>query len=285
MQYYYHETLTDLDETGFGVIVAKNNHTYTPPHWHKAMELILFIHGRATVKLADQQIEAEPGGLYLFNSYDIHESRFSRDAEYLCIHIYPPQMLKYVPNFARLRFSLRYSPEDTEKSVAYMKLLTNVRRILQLEDEQPTAYSLERQALLFQTAALLVQHFSQPLAVEEENLARCDIQRLEPILEYAQLHHGEDITLESASNAMGLNKAYFCRLFKKNMGISYMQYLTQIRAQALCRDLESSDETIGELAEKHGFKSLKTLNQCFRNLYGCTPSEKRKQLRGTGTQS
>ena len=37
--------------------------------------------------------------------------------------------------------------------------------------------------------------------------------------------------------------------------------------------------SIGELAEKHGFKSLKTLNQCFRNLYGCTPSEKRKQLR------
>ena len=189
MQYNYHETLTDLDDTGFGVIVAETNPSYMPPHWHRALELILFIQGRATVKLADRKVEAEPGGLYLFNSYDIHESRFSRDAQYLCIHIYPPQMCRYAAGFDTMHFSLRFSPEDTEKSAAYLQLLTNARRILQLEQLQPAAYQLERQALLFQMAALLVRHFSRSLAAEETTLVRGDMLRLEPILEYAQLHH------------------------------------------------------------------------------------------------
>ena len=280
MQYYYHEQLTDLDDTGFGVIVAKCRQSYTPPHWHQAVELILFIQGKATVNLSNRRIIAEPGGLYLFNSYEIHESRFSRDAAYLCVHILPSQMCKYVPNFDQLQFSLHFSPEDVERSAAYVQLQAYAQRILELEEEKPNTYHLERQALLFQTAALLVRHFSQPLLAEETAAKRSDMQRLEPIMEYAILHHGEDITLDGAADAMGLNKAYFCRLFKKNMGISYMQFLNQIRATALCRELETSDETLSALAEKHGFSSMKTVNQCFKELYGCTVSEKRKQLRG-----
>jgi AraC-like DNA-binding protein len=78
---------------------------------------------------------------------------------------------------------------------------------------------------------------------------------------------------------MGLNKEYFCRLFKKNMGISYLQYVYQVRTTALCRELETSEDPIGDLAERHGFRDSKMLNQYFKEIYGCTPSEKRKFFR------
>jgi len=78
---------------------------------------------------------------------------------------------------------------------------------------------------------------------------------------------------------MGLNKEYFCRLFKKNMGVSYLTYLNQVRATAVCRELETSEDPISIIAERHGFSNPKMLNQYFRELYGCTPSEKRKAFR------
>ena len=279
MQNYQHKLLTNMDDTGFGIKYENNLSAYTPPHWHQAMELLLFVKGKVTCNFRNSTLRAKPGDIYLINSHEVHETRCSRDAVYLCVHILPSAMCRYVPNFDQLNFSLVYDPEDKEKAEAYEQLRINMERVLkEVRDNTPTG-KLECNSRLFEAAAILVKHFSQPLAVEETKLQRSDMTRLEPLLEYTQLHHGEKLTLDGAAKSMGLNKEYFCRLFKKNMGVSYLQYLYQVRATAVCRELEISYDTIGEIAERHGFKDPKMLNQYFKELYGCTPSEKRKFFR------
>lgn len=279
MQNYQHKLLTNLDDTGFGIKYENNLSAYTPLHWHQAIELLLFVKGRVTCNFQNATLHAKPGDIYLINSHEVHETRCSRDAVYLCVHILPSAMCRYVPNFDQLSFSLAYDPEDKEKAEAHERLRFNMEMVLkEVRDNTPTG-KLECNSRLFEAAAILVKHFSQPLAVEESKLQRSDMTRLEPVLEYTQLHHGEELTLDGAANAMGLNKEYFCRLFKKNMGVSYLQYLYQVRATAVCRELETSDDTIGKIAERHGFKEPKMLNQYFKEIYGCTPSEKRKFFR------
>jgi AraC-like DNA-binding protein len=189
-------------------------------------------------------------------------------------------MCRYVPTFDQMRFHLAFDPEDQAKDMAYEQLKSHMKEILrQTVDESDPVWKLERQARLFAVAALLVKHFSQPLAMEETRLQRSDMTRLEPLLDYIQLHHGEELPLDEAVAFMGLNKEYFCRLFKKNMGVSYLQYVYQVRTTAVCRELETTDDPIGEIAERHGFRDPKMLNQYFREIYGCTPSEKRKFFR------
>ena len=279
MQYYHHRTLTDLDETGFGIKLEKKTSAYLPPHWHQAVELLLFVRGGVTCKFTHTTLRAKPGDLYIINSHDVHETRCTRDAVYLCIHILPSAMCRYVPDFDQLSFSLSFDPADEEKAQAFERLHGYMEEILNLVKENGPACKLECHARLFAVAAILVKYFSQPLAVEETKLQRNDMTRLEPILEYTQLHHAEELSLEAAADSIGLNKEYFCRLFKKNMGVSYLQYVNQVRATAVCRDLETSDDTIGEIGERHGFRDPKLMNRFFRELYGCTPSEKRKAFR------
>lgn len=279
MQNYQHKLLTDLDATGFGMKYENNLSAYTPPHWHQAVELLLFVKGTVTCNFSNSTLHAKPGDLYLINSHEVHETRCSADAVYLCVHILPSAMCRYVPNFDQLSFSLVYDPEDEVKAIAYEQLRIHMQEILRQMEENAPAGKLESHARLFAAAALLVKHFSQPLATEESTLQRSDMTRLEPLLEYTQLHHGEELTLDGAANSLGLNKEYFCRLFKKNMGVSYIQYLYQVRTTAVCRELETSDDSIGEIAERHGFRDPKMLNQYFKEIYGCTPSEKRKFFR------
>ena len=279
MQNLQHKLLTDLDEIGFGVKYENNLSAYTPPHWHKAIELLLFVKGKVTCKFSNKTLHAKPGDIYIINSHEVHETRCSRNAVYLVVHIDPMLMCRYVPNFDQMNFSLAHDPEDTVKAVAYEQLKIHLQEILRQTEETAPAFKLERQARLFALTAILVNHFSQGLAVEENKLQRRDMTRLEPLLEYIQLHHGEELPLDEAADRMGLNKEYFCRLFKKNMGVSYLQYVYQVRATAVCRELEMSDDTISEIAERHGFKEPKMLNQYFKELYGCTPSEKRKFFR------
>lgn len=280
MQNYQHRMLIDVDETGFGIKYENNLSAYTPPHWHKAVELLLFVKGKVTCNFENTKRHFKAGDIYIINSHEVHETKCSRNAVYLVVHIDPFMMCRYVPTFDQLRFNLAFSPEDQVKAMAYDQLRAHMNEILrQTADETDITCKLDRHARLFAVAAILVKHFSQPLAVEETKLQRSDMTRLEPLLEYIQLHHGEELPLDEAVDFMGLNKEYFCRLFKKNMGVSYLQYVYQVRTTAVCRELETTEDPIGEIAERHGFRDPKMLNQYFREIYGCTPSEKRKFFR------
>ena len=280
MHHYQHRILTTMDETGFGVKYENNLSSYIPHHWHKAVELLLFVKGKVYCNFENAKLQFKKGDIALINSHEVHETKCSRNAIYLVIHIDPTVMCRYVPTFDQLRFSLAHDPEDQEKAEAFAQVRMHMQEILKLtEDETDSAAKLERQARLFALAYLLVKHFSQPLAVEESRLQRSDMTRLEPLLEHIQLHHAEELPLDEAVSFMGLNKEYFCRLFKKNMGVSYLQYVYQIRTTAVCRELETTEDPIGEIAERNGFRDPKMLNQYFREIYGCTPSEKRKFFR------
>ncbi len=280
MHSYQHRILTSIDETGFGVKYENNLSAYLPPHWHKAVELLLFVKGRVTCNFENAKLQFKRGDIAIINSHEVHETRCSRNAVYLVVHIDPTLMCRYVPVFDQLRFSLAFDPEDPEKAAAYGELRSHMLEILRLtQEETDPACKLIRQARLFALASILVKHFSQPFTVEESRLQRSDMTRLEPLLDYIQLHHSEELPLDEAVEFMGLNKEYFCRLFKKNMGVSYLQYVYQIRTTAVCRELETTEDPIGEIAERHGFRDPKMLNQYFREIYGCTPSEKRKFFR------
>ena len=279
MPNYQHRILTELDETGFGIKYENNLSAYTPPHWHQAVELLLFVKGKVTCNFENGTRHFKPGDMYIINSHEVHETKCSRNAVYLVVHIQPSIMCRYVPTFDQLRFSLTFDREDQPKAMAYEQLRSHMNEILRQTEGNDPVWKLERQARLFAAAALLVKHFSPPLTMEETRLQRSDMTRLEPVLEYIQLHHAEELPLDEAADSMGLNKEYFCRLFKKNMGVSYLQYVYQVRTTAFCRDLEATDDPISEIAERHGFRDPKMLGQYFREIYGCTPSEKRKFFR------
>lgn len=279
VQLYQHRTLNHLDANGFGIKLEKKTSAYLPPHWHYAVELLLFIRGTVTCKFTHTTLKAKAGDMYIINSHDVHETRCSRDARYLCIHILPSAMLPYVPDFDQRNFSLVCDPHDGEKQAALERLRWLLGDILTLVQENGETRKLELQARLFGIAALLVGHFSQPMVTNEKTVRRNDMTRLEPLLEHIHLHHAEELSLDDAADSMGLNKEYFCRLFKKNMGISYLQYVNQVRATAVCRELEVSDDTIQQIGERNGFRDPKLMNRFFRELYDCTPSEKRKAFR------
>ena len=279
VQYNYHERIVNLDETGFGIINELKPRPYTPAHWHKAVEVVYFVRGTVICKFSHGTIHGEPGQMYVINSHDVHETRCSRDAEYLVVHIQPSVMCRYVANFDMLHFSLAHDPLDDEKVIMYRKLREHMEQIRRQMCENSESFQLQQHARLFDITAILVDCFSTPLAIEETQLFRSDMNRLEPVLEHIQLHHDQELSLDWAADTVGLAKEYFCRLFKKNMGISYLQYLNQVRAAAVCKDLEFCDDSIGEIAQRHGFTDNKMMNRYFRELYGCTPSEKRKFFR------
>ena len=96
---------------------------------------------------------------------------------------------------------------------------------------------------------------------------------------YISAHYAEPLTLSDAARLACMEQTYFSKRFKALTGFGFHEYLTQTRLRCAEQLLLETSLSIGEIAERHGFKDPKMLSQHFKEIYGCTPSEKRTFFR------
>ena len=97
------------------------------------------------------------------------------------------------------------------------------------------------------------------------------------VIAYVEQNFRNHVSLEEIAAQLGFSKEYFCRFFKKNLGISFLQYVNEIRISYIYYDLLHTDLSVLEIMEKNGFTNQKLFNQMFKKIYGCTPTETRKK--------
>lgn len=97
---------------------------------------------------------------------------------------------------------------------------------------------------------------------------------VEKALEFMNERCGDDISLQDLSEYIGLNPTYFSLLFKEQMGISYIKYLTGVRmerAKALLR----TGLRVNEVSEKVGYLNYRHFTELFKKAVGTTPGQYR----------
>lgn len=268
MHCYFHEDIS-MDSSGISVSLLHNPSFYVPAHWHSALELLYLAQGTGKIRISRRDYPLPAGAISLVNSMEVHESWSHGGNECLCVHIDPNRMNELMPGFDRLYLDLRLGTDcQREELLSILQTLTQQCR----QGEQTERFA--QLSLLYHLLDLLVQHFSAPRL----HAAPQEITRLEPLLVYVEQHHNEPISVAQAAELLGFHPSYFCRFFKQQMGTTFLHYLNTVRLSHIDRDLLRSDQSIGQLAEAHGFTNLKLFHKMFRALYDCTPRERRQML-------
>ncbi|GEM_PF-1479835 len=96
-------------------------------------------------------------------------------------------------------------------------------------------------------------------------------------LSYISMHYSEEITVDSISTYVNKSKNYFSYLFKKEMGISFTEYLNKYRVEEAKKRMETTADLNAEIARKVGFRDEKYFSAVFRKLEGCSATEYRKK--------
>lgn len=99
---------------------------------------------------------------------------------------------------------------------------------------------------------------------------------IRPALEYMANNFQEDISVEQLAELVHLSKSYFMGCFKKAVGIGAIEHLTQLRINAACEALSSTEKKISEIAFNCGYSNLSNFNRQFLKLVGCSPNAYRK---------
>ena len=85
-----------------------------------------------------------------------------------------------------------------------------------------------------------------------------------------------DITLDDVAKEQNLNPSYFCRVFKRASGSSFVDYLNFVRICKSEKMLATSEKSILEIACDVGFSSLSYYTRIFKRYKNCTPNEYRR---------
>ena len=101
-------------------------------------------------------------------------------------------------------------------------------------------------------------------------------QPLTNLLFFADENHKNKCLLRDAAAAIGYDYAYVSKLFKRKVGISFRQYVNNLRIVESKPLLTAGDKSIEEIAELCGFSSLRTFDREFLKQVGTTPSEYQK---------
>lgn len=94
---------------------------------------------------------------------------------------------------------------------------------------------------------------------------------------YIEGHYGEKLSLESISGHFYISPNYFSALFKKEMGMNFVEYLTNIRMREAQKLLANPRYSIAEIAEMTGYRDVSHFSSNFARKYGMTPSAWRKK--------
>ncbi len=84
------------------------------------------------------------------------------------------------------------------------------------------------------------------------------------------------LKLDDIAREAGMSKFHFCRSFKKNVGITPMQYVLTMRLKKAMALLQEKQKSISTIAAESGFDDIGEFNKQFKKTYGLPPSAFRK---------
>lgn len=90
-------------------------------------------------------------------------------------------------------------------------------------------------------------------------------------------HYQESLSLHEISGILGLSSSYFSHLFKKETGVNYVEFLNEIRLEAVLKDLKNTTDKISVVAEKNGFRNLEYFSRFFKKSMGISPAKWRQE--------
>ena len=246
-------------------------------HWHNSLEVLYIASGKMDTGINNAIYHLKRGDLIIINSGDIHFTRCRDYAKIYVLQVPYPLLNTHIPNYDYVRF------QDSDGSVVFSnpaKVDELSRLMIQMYEitlEQKPGYTLLFSSKLYQFLFILFQRYHTDISSRTKQKSDRNLIRLEQVMNYVKSHYTQLISLEDAAQILSLNPEYFCRYFKKYMGMTFLEYVNSIRLYHIHQDLLNTNYSVSELMDRHGFTNYKLFSKMFRNTYGCPPGMFRRQ--------
>lgn len=231
-----------------------------PVHYHELYEIYFITEGTCDYFIDNRAYHLQAGDLALIPSGVIHNTLY-HNAGHTRMLINCAE--RYIPASARPNTYLYRNPAMTEQ-------INSIFETIAQEYAHPDRLSedaiLCHLKLLF---FLLVRHPN----TYAEDVGSSAITRATA---YLQEHFAEEISLSKMASLAAVSPEHFSRLFKKETGFGFREYLNLLRLQKAEQLLKQSGSgTVAEIAAECGFADSNYFSYRFKKMYGVSPKKMR----------
>ena len=260
---------TVYEERPERLFIGRMTHYPCPMHVHALAEIAVVRQGTVTVTIDETRYRLNPGDAFAIFPLVPHSfDELTPDSRGV-IAIFPPDIIpEYAGTFHGLQPECPLLP--AARTCVDLRLAVNRLESLTMENDLPLCVAYLHIIL----AGLLHNLSYRPVYdYSEKDLGH-------RIIQYISEHAFEEITLESASRALGISISHLSHFFSERMHTNFRRFINAIRiskARLLMRD---PNLTLTEISDACGYTNMRTFRRAFQAELGCLPSEHFEALRG-----
>lgn len=256
---------------------------YTPKegvvlHMHFSVEVAVLLEGSIDRIFGNTTIRCRPGDVWFCGMWEPHGYRVVKEPCRAVAFLATPQMLygMHFPEAPRFNAYAPFlappgqRPKITDNNRA--DILAIAQRAMHMPHDDTPYYRLWCRLYLLELLALLCEGWEVP-SVPGAISGRDDLvisKALQQIFSVKQYIKEADVAA-----MCGINRTTFSRLFKRWMGVTFVDFALRYRLSLVAELLKTSDSPMKSLAVEHGFVDASHLCKSFMKYYGCSPSEYR----------
>lgn len=251
------------------------------PHHHDFYEIYYLISGERNYLIGDKVHKVMPGDMVFIRPYEIHRATNTsvRYHERIVIH-FSKQFLAQDGEW----LEDPDSPFATQTSVLSLPVNSQKRveellyRIVTEYRERDKGFETTIKAALLELLVISVR-LNRVATDKAFEYATPIHQKISEIVRFINENHEKTLSLTSLAEYFHINPFYLSKLFKKTIGISYIEYLTLVRIKKAQRLLRETKWSVSLIAEKAGYLDFAHFGKTFKKISNCTPLQYRKMYR------
>ena len=243
-------------------------------HWHDRIEILKVTKGEIHVVLETDKFTVTENSILVFFPRQLHMAVAGENgAEYEGImfefeSFEVPAIKEYFDLILHGKINLKNVSKKKETIRVFDLLVSFVNRKIDAKN------AFETVGFVYSLLARLCEENEERF----EEYQRID-KKFIPILDYIDEHLTEQLTTKEVSEKFGYSKSYFCRLFKLQTGLSFLDYCRTLRLERSKKLLNEKGSTANEVSIRCGFRNYSYFSRIFKKKYSVSPAEYIRRMR------
>jgi AraC-like DNA-binding protein len=244
--------------------------------------------GEAVLHLTGRKVRLRPAHLYIIPAYTLHSYECNGPFTHYYLHVY--EGFKSEMNMVE-QYDFPTEVEATTDDERILQHMCERHPQAQLPESNPESYDnatqmsgyVERyrdmplwQKMELRGAILML--FSRFMREATPHVWTND-ERMKRVLAHIHSHLSQSIDIDELAGVACVTKPYFIRLFKREFGISPIQFVNSKKVERAQLLLYTTDMPVKEVAYALGVSDHSYFIRMFRKVTGITPQDYRSRMR------
>jgi len=241
--------------------LERNQNLTFPLHMHRCFEIILMLEGSAEMCIEKKKYTLQSGDMVLIKPNLIHDfCTLGESRHVLCV--FAPELIAAISeHLVKYRLSntvIKGVPTVYREMIEAMSINTHIGRI---------------KGFLYTLCSL----FYDQLDFSQVDGSLFGKNLLRDIFRYVEAHIANTCSIVELGDALDYSSSYLSRFFYTNVGMSYSDYVQNVKISQACYLLRSTQERIIDISLKCGYSSISSFNRNFKKLIGYSPTKYRDE--------